>query len=380
MSPQLSFGTDHPQKMKGLRTFTREASFIKPNQAHSGRHYISATLLLLLLALLHAAIVYAVAEISLDTHKVRVDKHIYNVFWIYGVTLAGFLLVYPVFVMGFVRPKRLVSYLKDGYRWHLFSKERVLFSYPVLAIIPLDNSIFSSFKTEIPNLNPFWLDGPLYRLDRAMFLGYDPWQAFQHIIGDPDITRALDFLYHPVWLSLLVIIVLFHALGRHSLEIRLRFFLSFIIVWAVLGSLLATLLSSAGPCYFTQVTGQPTPYAELMGYLHSIKEDGVALNAVRLQDMLWSCYVDNTLEYGSGISAMPSIHIATTALFALSMRNTYSMLEKLLYCYTFVIWVGSVHLGWHYASDGLVSGLLVIAVWYYSGKFTSKIITREIAA
>lgn len=366
--------------MKGSLTITKEASFIKPNRGYSTRHYISAILLLLLLALLYAAIVYAVAEIRPGTHKVRADKYMYSVFWIYGVTLAFFLLVYPVFVMTFVRPRKLVGYLRDGYRWHLFSKERVLFSYPVLVVIPLVQSIFSSFKTEIPNLNAFWFDEPLYRLDRAMFLGNDPWRALQHIIGDPAVTRAIDFLYHPVWLSLLVITVLFHALGRHSLEIRLRFFLTYIIVWAILGSALATLLSSAGPCYFTRITGQPSPYADLMGYLYSVKADGVALSAVRLQEMLWNCYVKSTLEYGTGISAMPSIHIAAAALFALGMRKAYPVLEKLLYCYAFIIWVGSVHLGWHYASDGLVSVLCVIAVWHYSGKLTGKLIAGESTA
>lgn len=374
MSPQLSFGTNHPQKMKGSLTFAREVSFIKPNQDYSDRYYISATSLILLLALLHAAIVYAVVEINLEIYNIRIDKYIYKVSVIYSAALVAFLFFYPVYVMGLVRPRKLVNYLKDGYRWHLFSKERLLFSYPVLLIIPLDKSIYSSFKAEIPNLNSFWLDGPLYKLDRALFLGHDPWLVFQQIIGDPDITRMIDVLYHPVWVSLLAITLLFHALGRHPLEIRLRFFFSYIILWIVLGNALAYALSSAGPCYFTQVTGQTSPYVELMKYLYSIKENGLALNAVQIQENLWNGRVNSTLEYGGGISAMPSMHIATTVLFAFSMRATYPILAKLLYCYTFVIWVGSIHLGWHYASDGLVSGLLVIVVWYYSGKLTNKII------
>lgn len=363
--------------MKGLLTLTNEDSFIKPNQYYSSRTYISATLSILLVAFLHAVIAYVVVEMNLDTHKVRIDKYIYIISLIYGTTLVGFLLFYPVFIMVFVRPKRLISYLMNGYRRHLLSKERLLFSYPALLIIPLDKSIYSSFKTEIPNLNSFWLDDPLYKLDRIIFLGNDPWRALQQIIGDPNITCVIDFLYHPLWLILLPITLLFHALGRHSLEIRLRFFLGYIIIWAVLGNAFATALSSAGPCYFSQVTGQTSPYAELMGYLYSIKMDGLALKAVQLQEMLWNGHINSFLEYGGGISAMPSIHIATTALFALSMRNIYPILEKLLYCYTLVIWVGSIHLGWHYASDGLVSGLCVIVIWHYSGKLTNKIITKK---
>ena len=77
---------------------------------------------------------------------------------------------------------------------------------------------------------------------------------------------------------------------------------------------------------------------------------------------------------------MPSIHIATIALFALSMRNIYPILEKLLYCYTFVLWIGSIHLGWHYASDGPASVLCVIVIWFYTGKFTNKIIPKRMAS
>lgn len=366
--------------MKEWLTLDKEASFIKPNSPYSSRNYISATLSILLLALLHAVAAYAVAEINLDTHKVRIDKYVIDIYLLYCALLVFFLLLYPVLIMVLVRPRRLVSYLISGYRWHLFSKERLLFSYPVLLIIPLAKSIYSSFKTEIPNLNPFWLDDPLYKLDRVIFLGNDPWQALQQIIGDPNFTRAIDFLYHPIWLYLLFITILFHALGRHSLETRARFFLSYIIIWAVLGNALATALSSAGPCYFDQVTGQTSPYKELMGYLYSIKMDSFPLEAVRNQERLWNGYINSIFEYGGGISAMPSIHIATIALFALSMRNIYPILEKLLYCYTVVLWIGSIHLGWHYASDGPVSVLCVIVIWFYTGKFTNKIIPKRMAS
>ncbi|ASQ90242.1 hypothetical protein CHL67_04285 [Prosthecochloris sp. GSB1] len=363
--------------MKGSLRLTRDISFIRPNQCYSSKQYFSATILLFFVALLHVAFVFVVVGINLDAHNVRFDKYLYKVSLVYTAALFFFLFLYPVFVMVFVRPRKLLNYLVYGYRWHLFSDERVLFSYPVLAIIPLDKSIYSSFKAEIPSLNSFWLDVQLYRLDRMLFLGDDPWRIFQCLISDPNITRAIDFLYHPLWISLLSFIILFHALGRHSLEIRLRFFLGYIVVWAVLGNALAMLLSSAGPCYYTLVTGQASPYGELMEYLCSITTDGTVLNAIRIQETLWIGHVNAVLEYGGGISAMPSLHIATTFLFALSMRNTYPLAEKMLYFYTAVIWFGSIHLGWHYASDGLVSVLFVLVIWFYAGKITQRVLSRE---
>ncbi|MBF0586279.1 phosphatase PAP2 family protein [Prosthecochloris sp. N3] len=363
--------------MKGKKTCIRDVAFVRPNQHCTGQHYVWATLSVLILAFLHTIIIYAVVTLNLDTHQIRVDKYVYNVYIIYSTVLVLFICFYPFFVMFFVRPKKLVKYLINGYRWHLLSKERIFFSYPVLAIIPLDKSIYSSFKAEIPNINPFWLDASLCKLDRIIFLGQDPWRILRQIFSNPEITRVIDFLYHPLWISLLSVTVLFHALGRHSLENRLRFFLGYIIVWTILGNACAAVLSSAGPCYFSQITGQAGPYEELMRYLHSIQTDGQLLNAVQIQERLWSGHISTVLEYGGGISAMPSLHIATTALFALSMRHRYPAAEKMLYIYTLVIWIGSILLGWHYAVDGLVSVLCVMVIWYYSGKLTNTIMIMK---
>ena len=69
---------------------------------------------------------------------------------------------------------------------------------------------------------------------------------------------------------------------------------------------------------------------------------------------------------------MPSVHVATTLLFALSARSSYPRIAALLFVYTGVIWVGSVHLAWHYAVDGLLSILLVVPLW----RFTTWLVDR----
>ena len=35
--------------------------------------------------------------------------------------------------------------------------------------------------------------------------------------------------------------------------------------------------------------------------------------------------------------------------------------------YAIVLWIGTVHLGWHYAVDGEASALLIYPIWRLSG-------------
>ena len=64
------------------------------------------------------------------------------------------------------------------------------------------------------------------------------------------------------------------------------------------------------------------------------------------------------------------MHVAIAVLFALWLQ-TYRKLAVTTagWCYAAVIYLGSIHLGWHYASDGIISGLFVVGVWWGLGRF-----------
>ena len=86
-------------------------------------------------------------------------------------------------------------------------------------------------------------------------------------------------------------------------------------------------------------------------------EPGRLVGALEGQDLLWQGYTGGR-PGSAGISAFPSMHVATATLFALAARRLHPRLFPLGLAYWAVIMLGSVLLAWHYAVDGYVGILL----------------------
>jgi membrane-associated phospholipid phosphatase len=103
-----------------------------------------------------------------------------------------------------------------------------------------------------------------------------------------------------------------------------------------------------------------------MSYLHGVDEIH-EIWALGAQEMLWSNYQMRDVMVGSGISAMPSMHVAIATLFALVCWRVRRWLGIVMTIYAVIIMIGSVHLGWHYAVDGYLGAAAMLAIWWCVG-------------
>ena len=93
-----------------------------------------------------------------------------------------------------------------------------------------------------------------------------------------------------------------------------------------------------------------------MSYLHGVNEIHT-IWALGAQEMLWGDYQVRDVMVGSGISAMPSMHVAIATLFALVCWRVRRWLGIVMTIYAVIIMLGSVDLGWHYAVDGYLGAV-----------------------
>ena len=254
----------------------------------------------------------------------------------------------------------LFHVLKRTYKPYVTSRSIAGF-LTVFLLAAVFNSAFASYKQAMPRIKAFCWDAALMRLDNLLHFGHHPWRLLEPILSYPRLVRALDLLYIG-WFVFLFLSCLWMAWSRRR-HLRLCFFISFLLIWTLLGSGLSTLFSSAGPCYYAHaVPGADNPYAPLMKKLNDI-DKSFPLNAVHNQAGLWDAARQNIWLRFGGISAMPSIHLAMATVYALLAFNVRRWLG-VVFCGNLILTqVASVILGWHYAVDGYAGILLALLIW-----------------
>lgn len=224
---------------------------------------------------------------------------------------------------------------------------RLMIAIVAVQVISIQSASFNAIKTAIPRVNPFWLDPYLAHIDATLF-GEQPWKLAHNAFGFA--VPAFDAAY-AAWL-ILQPIAFFGLLTLKPSPLKSRAIVSLLLSWLILGIGAAFLFSSAGPIFYDRLFGGGT-FAGL--------DQVDAPNALRASEYLWASYTSGALVIGAGISAMPSLHVGLALWLALVLRKSF--LAPLAWAYLPVIWIGSVLLGWHYFTDGLLGLIGVAIIW-----------------
>lgn len=294
----------------------------------------------------------------------------FSLFGITGVyllllTMACFFIMYCIRMQVKDRPRKLLPHVYARLKTDFFSYERFFSAAIAIACFYFLLAVFSNFKRMIPLVVPFYLDTAFFELDRIIHFGIDPWRLLQPILGYPLVSFIINFLYN-IWLFIIIMVFYWQAFATDNRQLRMQYISAFFMCWVLIGTVAATLLSSAGPCFYGQIVEGRDVYAPLMDYLYKANET-FPIWALEMQETLFTNYETRHVSLVSGITAMPSMHVSIAVLMALLGWRVNRLAGWIFTIYCGFIMIGSIHLGWHYAVDGYVSLVMTIAIWHLCG-------------
>lgn len=274
------------------------------------------------------------------------------------------LCAYAMYVMAVIRPARLTRFLFQGVSGYL-TRARLYHAAPVVMLFPIFAAAFTHLKVALPHLSPQLWDARLAAWDIALHGGVPPSTWLHAVTGHPFVIAVLTAAYH-LWFFLLLAVLYWQVFSMEQPRLRMQFLLTFVLSWIVLGTIAAACLRSVGPCYYSQVVAGPSPYASLMAYLQQA-DQVIPVPSLHVQQLLWDGYMEVPGAASYGVSAMPSLHVASATLMALLARRLHRGAGIAFTLFAVLILIGSIQLGWHYAIDGYAGILGTIAIWKATG-------------
>jgi hypothetical protein len=141
--------------------------------------------------------------------------------------------------------------------------------------------------------------------------------------------------------------------------------ISYFLCWSVFGPVGQALFPAAGPIFYDRL-GYGSRFADLP----SVELVGA------ISSYLWAHYQMNSAGVGVGISAMPSLHIASMAWAVLSFATFRSKITVPAVALALYMWAGSILLGWHYFTDGVV-GIIGAGGCFFLATLWAKLARRS---
>ncbi|MBR9846953.1 MAG: PAP2 family protein, partial [Algicola sp.] len=292
---------------------------------------------------------------------------------IYSVGLAW--LIYSYFNLLIHREKHPTKLLLIKLSKIIFPLSKTFSFILTLIFISFSFSNYTFLKSIIPIIHPYGIDDAIIEIDRFLHFGIDPWLITHYIFSSPWATLSLNAAYNS-WFFLMWGVLFFFLIYKNKEVLRKQFLVTFLLVWLINGGVFATIFSSVGPCYLELLTGNGifSPLMQRLNeqnvYLQSV--GSLHLWALNTQNHLWQDYMAQSNGIGSGISAMPSMHVSIAFLMSLGIYQVRKIIGILAYAFAIIIQIGSIHLGWHYAIDGYFSIISTVILWKLIGHIIVK--------
>jgi hypothetical protein len=199
-------------------------------------------------------------------------------------------------------------------------------------------------KVSVPLLRVDLYDVELWHLDRWLHFGVSPTVFAIELVAGTPVARWIDVAYS--WWVPSIPLVLSYVYAATRADSRRNFALGFTVLW-IGGAWLYLALPAVGPCYSSPDVLEPIREAMPL--------------AMGAQGGLWHNYLTMVRSRGTllesfsplyGVAAMPSLHVATYAMFMFWARRHARRWFWPFVGATAVIFFGSLATGWHYAVDG----------------------------
>jgi hypothetical protein len=273
-------------------------------------------------------------------------------FFIPPMVIAG------LFVAAFIHsPKLPLSFI-----WEKL-KHRGIGGVLIVAVFIVTATGFTTMKHEYSNVFTFHADPALAALDAAIHFG-DAWKLAHWLL--PDVLEPVLYTcYSKLWFVQVVGMLVYAAFVADRAD-RERYFLTVVISVIFLSSVVRIIGSSAGPVLYDRMI-EGGRFSDLILQLKSTVSGSKTLGWT---DYLYTSYTSQNTVLGTGISAMPSLHVAFAFMNMLFLRSRSVWGGRMATAYFPTILFGSVYFGWHYALDGYVSMFFVYLIWRLVGTLT----------
>ncbi|MCE9506982.1 MAG: phosphatase PAP2 family protein [Alphaproteobacteria bacterium] len=265
-----------------------------------------------------------------------------------------------------------VAKLFDKKCEHYFDSR--LFADGLIGLLTLQVlDLIGAQKSLIPYLNPFKWDPVFSEWDRVLHFNHYPFQfvaPFVENIG----AWAPDGLavFYVAWFFAMGATCFYCLFIDSSFYRHMRFIWTYLVSWAVLGSLGAVLFSSVGPIFFRDFYPHPPDlYRQVADHL----EHSTSFIKIVFETKQWLLDVahnDLILDLNA-ISAMPSLHVGIAWLLVLYWGTVNRWMMILAFIFFLMIFLGSIYFGFHYAIDSYFSIIGISLIWWGSGKLVHRL-------